>query len=406
MIQNKKAVFTDLLQVTFAAVLCLVLGLSCIVDEKAESKGPVHISTADKSVITSSKKEPRTYDLKIIHPGDPKSEPIDLKLVQSFDEQGNPKHYSLWVDSVICRDKTCEVVKVEMFWDAFGQYDKYFVEFGEKLTKLDHIPFSSEDHAKLQRILNDKESPLREVTKDGLVGEKAKSAVDGVAGATVLTLNSTVVVGAGYTCYDLWHWANGEVSQIIRQKSGQAFSVSKLKELLQNKKVDTVQFAITYLKERQVFDQTTVNAVIESMKIGGDELIESAVAYLKKASKTPADYFRSLQQIFVDCSSNKRVFILTSITEDSQLPSASFYDLLSKSIPDLKSYHEVHIMLTLFEKRKAWSPEIENNVVELLNHPKFFFSRRAYWFLKKNKVSAVNQPKVDAFFKKHQLRLL
>ena len=406
MISKRNSLLTDLLQIGLAAGLFIFLSLSCMVEQEEAPKSSGPVSTADKTVTTTSQKEPLTYNLQIIHPGDPNSEPIDLKLVQNFDAEGNPKHYSLWVDSVICRDKTCEVVKVEMFWDAFGQYDKYFVEFGEKLTKLDHVPFSTEDHKKLQRILKDKESPLREVTKDGLVGEKAKSAVDGVAGATVLTLNSTVVVGAGYTCYDLWHWANGEVSQIIRQKSGESFSVAKLKKLLQSEKVDTVQFAISYLKERKVFDQSTVNAVVASMKTGGDELIEAALPYLKAASKTPADYFKSVYDIYADCSSDKRVFILTALTADSTLPSSEYYDLLSSKISDLKSYHEVHLLLTLFEKRKAWSLEIEKNVISLLDHPKFFFSRRAYWFLKKNKVSSENKPKVDAYFKKHQLRLL
>lgn len=405
MIQKKKTISTDLLQVLLTAGLCFVLGISCIV-ENSESKKVAPVSTADSMVTSNSIKEAHTYKLQIIHPGDPKSEPIDLELVQNFDEEGNPKHYSLWVDSVICRDKTCEVVKVEMFWDAFGQYDKYFVEFGEKLTKLDHVPFTTEDHAKLQRILKDKESPLREVTKDGLVGKKAKSAVDGIAGATVLTLNSTVVVGAGYTCYDLWHWANGEVAKIVRKKSGEAFSVSKLKELLQSSNEDTVLFALSYLKERQVFDQTTVNAVIASMKKGGDELIEEAVAYLKSASESSDDFFQSLYDIYADSSSDKRVYILTSLAESSDLPSAAFYDLLSSKILNLKSYHEVHLLLTLFEKRKAWSPTIEKNVVLLLEHPKFFFSRRAYWFLKKHKVSTENQSKVNAFFKKHQFRLL
>ena len=400
MILVKRSVLADLLQIIFVAGICICLGFSCI----NEQKEPV--STADESVKSSSKKSPLTHELIIVHPGDPEAIPMDMSLVQYFDEEGNPLRYSLWVDSVICRDRTCEIVKVQIFWDAFGHYDQYFVEKGEALTKLDHVPFSKEDHAKLQRILKDKESPLREVTKDGLVGKKAKSAVDGVAGATVLTLNSTVVVGAGYTCYDLWHWANGEVSRTIRQLSGKATAITRLKKLLKSKEEDNTLFAINNLKDRQVFDDRTRSAIINSIKKGGDQLIGPALAYLKLAAKTPSEYFESVQKVYSDCSSKKRVYISTAITEDKAQPPQSFYGNLSSSVNKLETYHEVHLLLSLFEKKKVWSGEIEENVIQLLEHPKFFFSRRAYWFLKKHQLSPGNKKKVDSFYKKHQLRLL
>ena len=400
MIFIRRSTLNDLLQILAVAGLCVLFGFSCI---NGKSKP---VSTADVSIKVSSKKAPRTHNLVIVHPGDPEAVPMDMELVQYFDEEGEPHHYSLWVDSVICRDKTCEIVQVEIFWDAFGQYDKYFVEKGEDLTKLDHVPFSKEDHAKLQRILKDKESPLREVTKDGLVGQKAKSAVDGVAGATVLTLNSTVVVGAGYTCYDLWHWANGELTGIIRDISGKSASISKLKNLLKIPKEDTVHFAIDNLKKRKVFDNETRNAVIGSMKSGGDELIGAALEYLNLASKNSDEYFNAVGKIYADCSSNKRVFITTSLTKDTRTPPKGFYSKLSQSLKALQSYHEVHLLLTLFDKRKAWSADIEKNVIELISHPKFFFSRRAYWFLKDKKLTPENKQKLDAYYKKNQLRLL
>ena len=401
----RRITFSDLLQILIAAGLCISLTLSCI-SEKEKAKKPTPVSSAGEAVPTSSLKRTVKHDLTIIHPGDPKSEPMDLELVQYLDDNGNPEKYSLWVDSVICRDKTCEVVQVEIFWDAFGRYQQYFVEKGSDLTKLDHIPFSKEDHAKLQRILKDKESPLREVTKDGLVGQKAKSAVDGVAGATVLTLSSTVVIGAGYTCYDLWHWANGEVVNIIRGLSGKSTSVAKLQEYLSSDEEESVLFAISKLKERKVFDSQTKAKIIDSMKGGSDELIAPAIDYLNESSQNTEEYFSSLARIYENCSSKKRVYITTALSKETRSISYSLCDRLSAKISELESYHEVHLLLTLFEQRKVWSKLIETNAVKLLDHPKFFFSRRAYWFLKKQKLSPEVQSKVDAFFKKHQLRLL
>jgi len=398
MIFKERLILKDLLQILSVVGFCLFI--SCVIGKKTP------VSTADETVRVKSNKEAKIHNLEIIHPGDPESVPIALELVQYFDNDGNPQRYSLWVDSVICRDETCEIVKVELFWDAFGNYDKYFVEKGEDLTKLDHVPFSKEDHAKLQRILKDKESPLREVTKDGLVGKKAKSAVDGVAGATVLTLNSTVVLGAGYTCYDLWHWANGEVSKIIRDLSGKSSSIAHLTKLLNSKKDDQILFAIKNLTERKVFDSKTREVVISSMQSGGDDLIGPALEYLEKASLDFNDYLSTVDIIFSDCSSGKRVYIITALTKDKRSVGKSLFNSMSQKLYSLESYHEVHLILSLLEKRKVWTSDIEANAVKLLDHPKFFYSRRAYWFLKKHQLNPANQKKVDSYFKKNQLRLL
>ena len=85
---------------------------------------------------------------------------MSLDLIQKLDSENNPIEYSLWVNSVICQDKTCDVVLVKLNWDAFGRYLFYEVKKGFKLTKLDHVPFTQEDHKKLQKILLNKKSAL------------------------------------------------------------------------------------------------------------------------------------------------------------------------------------------------------------------------------------------------------
>ncbi|MEM7396374.1 MAG: hypothetical protein AAF492_28900, partial [Verrucomicrobiota bacterium] len=201
-----------------------------------------------------------SHELTIVHPGDPRSRPMPVQLEQGLDATGDPTGYSMWVDSVICRDEQCEVVQVQLHWDALGRYARYRVEDGRDLTKLDHVPFSKADHAKLHGILNDRESPLKEVTKEGLTGPRANAGVDGIAGATLLTLKSTVVVGAGYTCYDLWHWANGEVSGIVRKLSGTTFSPAAMKRLLESGETDAIGFALVHMTKRKLFDPAIVSA--------------------------------------------------------------------------------------------------------------------------------------------------
>ncbi|MCM8535894.1 MAG: hypothetical protein NE334_08160 [Lentisphaeraceae bacterium] len=380
--------------------LATLVTLSCSLNSGFSTEDEFIMSTVDSPATRIIQ-----HEFTMVHPGDPDAYPLDLSIIQKLDENDNPFEYNLWVNSVICRDKSCEIVRVEMTWDAIGRFQKYRVEPGHDLTKLDHVPFDKEDHAKLLGILKDRESPMREVTKDGLVGKKAKSAVDGVAGATLLTLSSIVVVGAGYTCYDLWHWANGAMVQKIRQLSSQQFTEKALSQML-NSSEDAVKFfALTSLRERKLFGQDAIDAVIRCVQTGGDELIKPCLDYLQLASKTTPAYHQNLVKVFDNCSSKKRVFILDFLGKSDEAIATKIYEGLAAKLPELTTFHEINMFLTLVEKKGVKSTFINSQTAELLSHKKFFFSRRAYWFLEKQELTGEIQKKTSQYKEKYAERL-
>ena len=346
------------------------------------------------------------HELRIVHPGDPDRRNLKVELEQHFDKNGEPIAYSTWVDSVICKEKTCEVVKVQLHWDVLGRYQRYDVAKGSKLTKLDHVPFSKEDHAKLQRILLDKGSPLREVTKEGLIGKpKLKGGVDAVTRPTVLTLKNSVVIGAGYSCYDLWHWANGEVPDIIRSLTGQALSLAALENLLTNPEGITISFALDHLTKRKQFGQQTIQKVMASLQKGHADLVDPAMSYLKAAHPQDADFYATLTHVFDQCDEEKRVLLLRRLTEKKEAFPPEALDRLSSTLPKFASHHELHMFLNLVTQNKAQSDTISRNVAHLLSHRKFFVARRAFWYLEKQNLPKDLQTKVDAFQEKHKERL-
>ena len=352
--------------------------------------------------VKSEQEKIRLHKITIIHPGDPKSSPMDLELIQQLDSSGNPVNYSLWVDSVICRDEKCAVVKVKLNWDSLGNYQSYEVEKGEALTKLDHVPFTEEDHKKLQSVLKDKDSPLKEVTKEGLTGKKSQG-VDGVSGATVLTLGANVVLGAGYTCYDLWHWANGKVCHIIEDQTGKDCSESKLVEYLNSKNEQRIEFALTNLDRRNIYRPELAKTVLEAMKSAGKDQILLAMAYLKKAQKE-GDYLKSLSKLFEDGNSEQRLMFIESLNDYSEPPMELILGI-SQHISILESYQELHRFLTYLEKLELNNEKVKTHVSELLSHKKFFYSRRAYWFLEKQELSDELKQKVNLFKQKYEDRL-
>ena len=347
------------------------------------------------------------HELRIVHPGDPERRNLKVVLEQHLDANKEPVAYSTWVDSVICKEKTCEVVKVQLHWDALGRYQRYNVAEGSKLTKLDHVPFTAADHAKLQRILLNKDSPLREATKEGLTGSPPKGGegIDAVTRPTVLTLKDNVVVGAGYSCYDLWHWVNGKLVGTLRTLSGKTFSPDALEFMLSGEDHSAVAFALEHLRGRKLFGSVTLARVSNRVRTMDDSLVGLALDYLKAALPDESAYYCSLAMVFDGCSEEKRVFLLRRLTSSpDEIPEGAL-DLLSAAVPKFESHHELHLFLSLVAVRKAGSETISRNVATLLAHRKFFVSRRAYWYLEKQELPEAIQAKVDAFYRMHGDRL-
>jgi hypothetical protein len=105
-------------------------------------------------------------------------------------------------------------VYINFYWDLLGNYTRFDFPKGAVLTRMDHKPFKLEDYEKLQTILANTHSLLKEVSMEDLVGkgtENLADSVDAKAGATLKTVKNEVIDGAVYTCYTLWHIAHGKV---------------------------------------------------------------------------------------------------------------------------------------------------------------------------------------------------
>jgi len=351
------------------------------------------------------------HNLAIVHPGDATAKAVPHTLVQTFDADGNPTAYSMWVDSVICREKVCDVVKVRLLWDALGRYQNYQVALGAQLTKLDHVPFTQKDLAKLQEILSDTDSPLREVEKEAMIAKapaKPEQQADGVAAVsqpTILTLKNAVIIGAGYTCYDLWHWANGLLTQQIRDFTGKDSSTQKLLAYLSSNDQHEAYFALEYLAKRKITAPAVFAAVIDRCKRGDPSLVDPALAYLRQAAPSDQAYYDAIVELFSVPDSKKRVLILEELSSKEQQAAAGFYDQLCDYLPSLESYFEVHRFLTLMEEQNPGSTKVAEKTAKLLQHKKFFISRRAYWFLEKQTLPADLQKVVDDYAGENEDRL-
>jgi hypothetical protein len=140
------------------------------------------------------------------------------------DSLGAPQLFYADILTPVCIDGTCKPVFIELYWDLTGGYAGYGVYEDRPLTKFDHEEFLPEDHEKLNRLLTDNNSVLRRKELSDLFDESAAEVkkiefqgeeLDAVSGATKKEIKESIVEGALYSCYTLWHLIHGEASRKI-----------------------------------------------------------------------------------------------------------------------------------------------------------------------------------------------
>lgn len=129
-------------------------------------------------------------------------------------QQEQPMYFTRNVFTPVCSDDVCKPVRIQVYWDLLGNYQKFEVPMDEPLTKMDHAEFDKADYEKLHEILANKNSLLKDLGIDELVDpteQGVADSIDAVTGATKKTIQNEVIAGALYSCYTLWHIVNGEV---------------------------------------------------------------------------------------------------------------------------------------------------------------------------------------------------
>ncbi|WP_063745001.1 hypothetical protein [Flexithrix dorotheae] len=157
---------------------------------------------------------PKPTTIKSFHIVENDSVQYDLNL--AFDSLNQPLYYFRNIFTPVCYTNKCHPVYINFYWDLLGNFIEYDFPPKKILTKVDHDPFQEEDYQKLLEILLNKNSLLKAYKMEELVDTQTmNNGVDAVTGATLKTIKNEVIEGAVYTCYTLWHIANGEVNAEI-----------------------------------------------------------------------------------------------------------------------------------------------------------------------------------------------
>ncbi len=124
----------------------------------------------------------------------------------------------------VCIDGKCKPVHISLYWNLIGNYVGYALPPSIPLSKYDHESFEEKDYKRLHQLLLDDKSVLKRKKLEDLFDKNARpdkkvrykgEEIDGVTGATRKEIKESLVAGALYSCYTVWHLAHGEVKDRI-----------------------------------------------------------------------------------------------------------------------------------------------------------------------------------------------
>jgi hypothetical protein len=244
-----------------------------------------------------------------------------------------PTGYRANLNMAVCNDGLCARLLLKMYWDLAGNYTGYDTIKGNPLTKFDHKRFSGNDYKKLDAILKDKNSILGTVEKEELLDKRIKikaTNVDAVTGATSQAIKNSVVEGAVYTAYSLWHLVFGTLIDSMRAYTLNVYSKEVAKQLLSSDNYDSQLFALKQMRNSDY--ETELPFLLTVLR----RSVPFIRAYM--INKTPLPFADKKQNvefslIFSELDSYSRSVFIDRITKEKEV-AVVFLPLM---IPQLKS---------------------------------------------------------------------
>ncbi|TMU57339.1 hypothetical protein [Flagellimonas algicola] len=312
--------------------------------------------------------------------------------------------YYLDVESVIYVDHRCKIVPIRMHWDAFGTYRKYELTHGRILEKKEGKPFLPEDYEQLHRILKDKSSPYADLSYYEITHKKVhgESQVDAVTGETSIVFDEEkTVLGGAWTCYTLWHWANGEAVSEIQRITGKLSDKEELLTYLKAPDRITQEFALQEFTKRKHYADAVLKAITEQASKSeiGQHFFKEALNYLEEAPT--ALYFEAVKNLLETESKKRRTMLWNSMLGYGISPPPAYLNGFLAKLTASRNYQEIDLFLTILEKKNVASDEAIKKMIPLLEEDYSILNRRIYWFLNKQKLSEDQKQLLQSYFNKY-----
>lgn len=233
---------------------------------------------------------------------------ITHKMFLLSNEKDQPLLFYSDIKTPICIDNVCKPLYVEVYWNLIGDYVGFGVHENQPLTKFDHEIFEELDHLKLHELLLNNHSildrkKLSDLHNEGVgVNEQIKFKgveVDAVSGATKKEIKESVVEGALYSCYTLWHLVHGKAAPEIRDFAPSIWSDSLAHYFLHSRYESYQLFALKKISAAGF--KKNIPAIIQIFKNGKplnrSYLIKKMPETLWKEQLVATEFYEAFSEI-------------------------------------------------------------------------------------------------------------
>lgn len=290
-----------------------------------------------------------------------------ITVYMLLDKENKARYYTANLTGDVCLDELCKPINIDIYWDLLGNFHDYKTTDSNRLTKFDHVEFTSADHIKLREILADTTSLLKDYNVEDLIDTSVKVAslvkVDAVTGATNPTFEGAIVPGAVYTVYRLWHFVNVDLRKKIMEYSEKnLFTDAGIKELLLSGNERYQYFLINYIPQSKVQDfEEELLALIEDKD---DYVPLHALSRLPDKLWHNAAFQLRISGRLTKLKHPARMFVLNKLAAMNQ--ESNVLNLLMASVPEF-SKEELGLTFKIFETNKEM---IKLHLVPVLNQLK------------------------------------
>jgi hypothetical protein len=249
---------------------------------------------------------------------------IDSLSGQEIFELQDDKGLTIWfgrdIFKDVCITGLCKMIRLWLFWDGAGNYLGLQVPENEPLTKSDHDEFTAADYKKLDDILRDSASILKDLDPRDLTVEDPTEIhqeyeIDGTTGATPVGLVDVVVKDAVYTCYTLWHTVYGHTQAEIWDILDRRVNQNYLSLLFDSGNPSYQSLAIKSMKKHPEFHEGFFPNIIELIKSEHDHLADQALDYFSSKTMKNQDVQLSLVETLSKVGPIKQNRILWKLSE-------------------------------------------------------------------------------------------
>ncbi|MEZ5044577.1 MAG: hypothetical protein R2828_32075 [Saprospiraceae bacterium] len=299
---------------------------------------------------------------------------LDHPVELLSNKDGAPLLFFSNIMTPVCIDGTCKPMYIDIYWNLVGHYVGYQTVEGQPLSKFDHEDFVAADYQKLHDLLLNDNSILKQKTMSDLFDPEAQAAkaitfngveIDAVTGATKKEIKASLVEGALYSCYTIWHLVHGEVGPKMATYLSTIYSADLERYLLYSDYSDYQLFALKYLDEKGM--ATHLDRILALLEKAPPLTRTYVFKKLPKALWKEETTTNTLYHSFSSLDINSKTLLIQS------LPYAhpQSLELLSKQLTQM-SKNQLKQYLSHFTKTpSALSNEIRTNLKAIAADPQY-----------------------------------